>query len=221
MALTSMWNRRAVFLGTLALIGIVAAWRIYLLSTRPDLSHRIYFAFDTRADELLIGCALGLWQGRVLLVPFLRPLWPVLVAALGLVVIKMSNFDPLTSLSYPLLGASAGCLIIILTDEGSSILKRLLSLSPIVALGRISYGFYLWHLPIIMIVNDHLVRHRTILAFCLTLAASATSYWLIERPFLHLKPPAWAQRCCDRRVPPFPCPRAEAKPCPAAPSERR
>jgi len=152
MALLSMWNRRAAFLATLALIIIIAVWRCFLFVNSTDPSLRIYFAFDTRADELLIGCTLALWQRRDLVVArFLKPLWPVAALLLAVVVVKISNFDPLTSLSYPLLGATAACLIVIVTSDESSLLMRLLSLSPIVALGRISYGFYLWHLPIIMI----------------------------------------------------------------------
>jgi peptidoglycan/LPS O-acetylase OafA/YrhL len=60
MATLSMWNRRGAFRATLVLIVVVAAWRIFLFATRTDPSFRIYFAFDTRADELLIGCTLAL-----------------------------------------------------------------------------------------------------------------------------------------------------------------
>ena len=117
---------------------------------------------------------------------FLKPLWPVAALLLAVVVVKISNSNPLISVNYTLLGASAACLKIVTSDE-SSFLTRLLSLPPIVALGRISYGFYLSHLPILMVINDQLVAHGTVPAFSLTLVATVASYWLIELPFLRLK----------------------------------
>jgi peptidoglycan/LPS O-acetylase OafA/YrhL len=94
----------------------------------------------------------------------------------------------LTLVSYPLLGTVAAYLIVILTSNGNSFLTYLLSLPPIVALGRISYGVYLWHYLIIheLSIENRLFTHRILLAIVLTFAAAIASYWLIERPFLRL-----------------------------------
>jgi peptidoglycan/LPS O-acetylase OafA/YrhL len=63
--------------------------------------------------------------------------------------------------------------------------RRWLSSAPMVWLGRISYGLYMYH----EIVLD---RHRSILAIPITIAVGATSYYAIERPFLRLKT-RWAR----------------------------
>jgi peptidoglycan/LPS O-acetylase OafA/YrhL len=183
----SMWNRRTVFRATVGLIIVVAAWRILLFATGSDPSSRLYFAFDTRADELLIGCALALWRSDVLAARFLMPLWPVAALLLAVVVLKIDRASPLVPVGYPLLGASVACLIVVVTGNERSFLRRMLSLWPVVALGRISYGFYIWHFLIIIELQNHLVVHRTVLVFSLTLIAAVASYWLIERPFLRLK----------------------------------
>ena len=60
-----------------------------------------------------------------------------------------------------------------------------LATAPLRAIGRISYGLYLYHLPIY-----HAVLHpapspsRTLLALLLTMAAATISYAVIERPIL-------------------------------------
>src|SRR5580704_558230 len=74
-------TRRMAFRMTLILILVVAAWRVFMFATRADPSIRIYFAFDTRVDELLIGCSLALWESRGSAARFLKPFWPV--AAFG------------------------------------------------------------------------------------------------------------------------------------------
>jgi peptidoglycan/LPS O-acetylase OafA/YrhL len=191
-ALLVTWERSVALRVTLILIVIVAAWRVFLLvtSAHPPF-FRVYFAFDTRVDELLIGCALALWgpQPQVPASRLLKYLGPIVLLFLAVVALKV---DPvmrrLTLAGYPLIGVAAAYLIVILTSNGNSFLTHVLSLPPIVALGRISYGFYLWHYLIIHepSIESRLFIHQTLLTFALTLAAAAASYWLIERPFLRL-----------------------------------
>jgi len=59
-----------------------------------------------------------------------------------------------------------------------------------VAIGRLSYSLYLWHLPIISLVFSKISGTPKILgltAIALTLGAAAFSYFFVERPFLRLK----------------------------------
>lgn len=76
----------------------------------------------------------------------------------------------------------------IVTTEEMNVLTRLLTLAPLVALGRISYGFYLWHYLIIHEVKTggFTRLYLTVLAFALTLIVSIGSYRLIELPVLRL-----------------------------------
>ena len=68
----------------------------------------------------------------------------------------------------------------------TSPLARVLSLAPVVWLGRISYGVYLWHWPIDLFLNgDRTGLHGTpllLLRLAVTLGVSAASYYLVEKP---------------------------------------
>ena len=74
-------------------------------------------------------------------------------------------------------------------------LARLLSLHPLVLLGRVSYSFYLLHWMVVALVARGLTPHRvslgalpgTLLLFGVAFAASAFAatvlWWLAERPY--------------------------------------
>ncbi len=70
---------------------------------------------------------------------------------------------------------------------------RICSLSPVRALGRISYGFYVFHdIPHALYLHLGKVLKlpfacTVLLAFVATLGISTLSYFLLERPFLRLK----------------------------------
>ncbi len=73
---------------------------------------------------------------------------------------------------------------------------RMWELSPLIYLGRISYGLYVFHVLGLMI-SDYTVHHpdsslgryflRNAVAFLITVALSAISYRWLETPFLTLK----------------------------------
>jgi peptidoglycan/LPS O-acetylase OafA/YrhL len=82
---------------------------------------------------------------------------------------------------------------------------RLLSWSPLVYLGRISYGIYVYHVFVIVLISPLLVRHgvtvahfallRTGIFFVLTVAVASLSWHYVEQPFL-----AWRNSASRRKA---------------------
>jgi len=70
-------------------------------------------------------------------------------------------------------------------------LNHVLEFGPLVGIGRISYGLYLLHFPILRALTKGgtvAPDVRTILLVLgLSLAAAVVSYYFVERPFLRLK----------------------------------
>ena len=69
---------------------------------------------------------------------------------------------------------------------------KLLAWRPLVALGAISYGVYLWHWPVFLALNGERTGWTGLSLFavrCLaTLALAAASWWLIEQPIRRWRP---------------------------------
>ncbi|HYG24642.1 MAG TPA: acyltransferase family protein [Verrucomicrobiae bacterium] len=65
-------------------------------------------------------------------------------------------------------------------------LHRLLDLRPLVFIGKISYGIYVWHFPILWFL-ERSASPRLWLFWPATIAATLLSYYLLERPCLRLK----------------------------------
>ena len=112
---------------------------------------------------------------------------------------------PLSDLMGPflyrggLVGIDLACAILILAIvDGRWIGRWLFELKPFVALGLVSYGFYLWHLPVFYAVryfdphwNDVV---RVVVAMAGTLALTLLSWFLLEKPMMN-----WKNRLEDRR----------------------
>jgi peptidoglycan/LPS O-acetylase OafA/YrhL len=64
-------------------------------------------------------------------------------------------------------------------------LKSFLSIRPLVYTGKISYGFYLWHYPIVLGLSQYGAIGK--MAALMLFGLASASYHFIELPFLALK----------------------------------
>ena len=148
-----------------------------------------YVRTDTHAVPVLCGAAAAFVWSRHRLPPRpLRALAWLSIAFIGACALRL----PVTSAHYyegamALIGIS-GAVVVLAAAEGDGVLARLLSWRPLRGLGRVSYGLYLWHVPVILEVSLHAgalpPAIRVLVALSITAACAAASWHFVEAPFL-------------------------------------
>lgn len=180
------------------LLGLFSALARILYWNATQDWFRVYMGTDLHADGLLIGSAFGIMTFYGFLPDFSRHKLVVelvtLLTALLLVFLLIEkqltqSFVPL----YGNFGVSIGTIVIIsrLVNYPSTLAVKIFSFAPLVKIGVISYGLYLWHAPIGVIVdraNFALEPSKLVVVKVLiTFLTAGLSYWLVEKPFLKLK----------------------------------
>ena len=161
-----------------------AGWALALRTDQPE---RAYFGTDTRAYQLLAGALLALcpvlvsWAGRHRLVP--RVGVPAGLLAILALSIAFDGLDPIER-GIAVTVATCG-LIVTLDADGSSLAKRALAWAPVAYLGRISYGTYLWHWPVVLVIGELIEVEPKPLAALTALIATGVaslSFQVVEQP---------------------------------------
>lgn len=173
-----------------------ALWRSWLTLEGASIA-RLYNGTDTRADALLLGCGLGI----AMALPQLREnvvlqRWAARLALPMVVLLLLAGFH----LQWEMRGMYAGgslamsvistLLVAALALPEVTVAHRLFSLPPLVFLGRICYGLYIWHFPIYNVLRfgfDMSTTGVALIGVPLTFVFAIASYLLIERPFLAVK----------------------------------
>ncbi len=181
-----------VFVAAVVAVGRAVVW------LRFENAEYTYFALHARADALLIGCvaALALTAASTAVVRSTASRLAPLAAVCGLVLVVLMTFARTTSAWVHVGGflmaavASVG-VILHLAAAPESIVARLLSWRPIAAVGTLSYGLYLWHVPVFELVKDAYplmpFRYLLVLQVGGSAVAAVASFAIVERPMLRLK----------------------------------
>ncbi|MFT3896014.1 MAG: acyltransferase [Anaerolineales bacterium] len=171
-----------VSLGILALLSFFLS----LYYIKQDASAAFYFP-HLRAWELLIGGLLSINVVPVKIHSTLRHTLSII--GLGMIIVSILSYSENTSFpgASALLPTLGSALIIYSGMGGESLVGKILSWSPFVFIGKISYSFYLWHWPVIIFGRYFLIQNPTSLQMFLLVAASflfsAFSWLVVERPF--------------------------------------
>ena len=91
---------------------------------------------------------------------------------------------------YAISNFTVAALISILTVSDDAPLQRIAAIIPLVYVGEISYGLYLWHFPIAyeLTTQYHLSPLvRTLIVCTSSFALASASFYLIEKPALSLR----------------------------------
>ena len=198
---------RALFALCCAAAVASASW-MYVLYDGGLNTNRVYLGTDTRSQCLFIGCALAVGlvlltqrtheEGRLASGELWRPAGGTgralcgavgvvgALAAVGIWVLTTSTSSFPYSGGFFLIGLSVAGVILSAVAAPRSIVPRVLSLSPVRYVGRISYGLYIWHWPI-FIWLDHartglLGYELFAVRVLVTFAVAVVSFHLVERP---------------------------------------
>jgi len=159
---------------------------------------RVYYGTDTRAAELLFGCLLAVWWSgrRPAPVPSdARRERSVTVLADGAGIVALlvvfaawhevaQTSSRLAHGGFPVYALATTVVIYAATRPG--VVSRLLSFGALRWAGLISYGLYLYHWPIFLLLDEDRTGLSTLPLFALrmavTIPVAVASYFLLEQP---------------------------------------
>lgn len=201
------WPLRALA----ASFAIAAGWRwlawhdldrlasLYLqLGARAGVSEKeVRHLIATQLPAWAFHFGLGIVLGRAWMLRAGKPVsgwrqgWPFVLAALaawalhGILRGGTAIFGEMGWAAFPvLLAAGFGAIV----SWRSPTLERLAGATPLAWTGRVSYSAYLYHLPLLLLLNAHASGMDGVLApfayLATVLAAAAASYRFVERPYL-------------------------------------
>ena len=186
-------RRRLVWLGALCGVGALAsaAWMWILTPTgaNPD---RAYYGTDSRAQALLVGAALAV--GLTLFTSRRARVRRVAAAAgIGGFVAALALWSTVSYTStlafhggFLLASLASAAMVagVVMAPTGPA--ARLLSIGPVRYVGTISYGVYLWHWPVILVMTPESTQLSGWALFAartgVTLGIAAVSATLVELP---------------------------------------
>jgi len=205
------------FMGFAAVAVIASTALMWLMYVPYEDPSRVYFGTDTRASGLFVGVALAFaWQPW----RFTKSL-----ARRGTVTLNVSGFVALGFLTYILLTLGEydvflyrggflvvsilTAIVIAVTVHPQGVLNPVLGNSLLVWIGKRSYGLYLYHWPVFVLMRPEIdvpwSRWPTLIAqIVVTLAITEASYRWIEQPIRRrgFKPwIAWVTEPLRRRSP--------------------
>ncbi len=147
-------TRRCVIVGSVVLGAASALWMIIANFNGSSLD-RLYFGADTRAQALLIGAALGATLRGVPVAGSRRTSAAALLSVAVLVAVSATASENVTWMyrgGFTLVALAAG--MVIVGGPATPWIRRVLEWPPLRLLGVISYGVYLWHWPILVILDE-------------------------------------------------------------------
>ena len=185
------------------LAGVVGSWSLLVLLVVVGQRDAAYYGTPSRFGEVLVGALLACVAPPATLarrLPRLVPLALPALAALGAAVVVADTSGRWAyAIWLPLAAVLTVLLIVGATAEGG-VPARLLALAPLVWLGRVSYGVYVFHWPVFV----YLTAARTglgpaalaALRVAVTLSIAVVVHRVLELPVQRLarSPVTWPRR---------------------------
>lgn len=171
---------RAWSIGATIVAAGVTIWRLEYWSTVATSLPWIYYG-PTRIDGIIFGCTLAVWfqqRGRA----WAPPRCLVAMSAIYVSVYASGAWSNTWSMfTLGLVGLSlAGVVVIAWGVQHTGPLAS----GPLLFVGRISYGLYLWHYPIFGFIDNRGLPKPTasVMEWGLSVIVATASFYLMERP---------------------------------------
>ncbi len=198
------WNQRAgLLIGFITVCSLI--WSITQTSANPTSS---YFSSLTRAWEIGVGGLLAVFALNLKFQLSAALKTASATIGLGLIFFAAFRFDSTTP--FPgvaaLVPVGGAALVIFSGLFGTNAVSDILSYKILTFIGRISFSFYLWHWPLIVIMKsqsptftESLVGKFILLVFMFVL--SILSFKFVEQPFrkMQFRPAQTNRKANERR----------------------
>lgn len=179
-------------------LALLSALEMALLFNPTADPSRVYYGTDTRAFSLLIGAWLAfVWpshmlgaKGSIRLTKQVRTILDAVggVALVGLLLmVALSNgFSPFLYRGGLVLCSLLTAVVIAVMVHPASRVGRIAGSAPLVWIGKRSYGIYLWHYPLLLLMNPNPSVETPwwlyLLQLAVVFACAAFSYRFVENP---------------------------------------
>ncbi|WP_377641526.1 acyltransferase family protein [Oryzobacter terrae] len=190
--------RRPEVRAAVALAAAVASALLMALRLDPDSPTRVYFGTDTHLAGLMLGAALAFawaaphraWTATATWERHRRTVAGVALAVLGGLIVTASETSAWTFRGGIALASLATTALVLVVVERPGRLRAVLELPAARWVGARSYGIYLWHWPVVLVVAQDMPEARGSTAYVLTrlwalvvtLAVADLSYRFVEVP---------------------------------------
>ncbi|MEL0628853.1 acyltransferase family protein [Psychromonas aquatilis] len=173
----------------LLLLGVTSA--LFVLSEFLAITHSnsAYYLLPARAFELASGATLALFLPKMKKINLFLNHGLSLLGLSGIILTSLflSKADVFPGINAAIVCLSTVCLLISGKDnDNQGIINYILSTRLLVFIGLISYSLYLWHWPIIGLINYMAIdKSMTVKFFIILLSFSLSilSYYFIEQKF--------------------------------------
>jgi peptidoglycan/LPS O-acetylase OafA/YrhL len=201
-------RRRIAYAMTFAGILLSVGNRMRIVLTAPhwtlSVGDRVYYAFDTRADALFLGCLLGLiatggnlddWKPRTRQVVTAAAV--ASTAAMVWILFSVGvGARSLPLVWIPVSEIASAIIIVYFIVQPKGLGTKVIGISALVLVGNMTYTIYLVHFPVFVAVSPSTVGWPLwvieLVRFAIVIPIVVASWYLVEKPLMQWRRKALA-----------------------------